>query len=113
MTEEFMKLVQQHEREWGTTAYQDRPELMAIMQSNVVVFWRPTPRDPKKADERNIITLHQDMVEVEKFLVTQVMRVMLAPPERKFVCAFMTQRRLKIKQVKIVFGFADDPGDKK
>lgn len=108
MTAEFMNLVQQHEREWGTTSYQDRPDLMSIMQSNVVVFWRPTPRDPKKADQRHIITLHQDMTEVEKYLVTQVMRATLAPPERRFVCAFMTQRKLKIKQVKIGFGFADE-----
>lgn len=113
MAEEFMNLVQQHEREWGTVTYQGRPELMAIMQAPVVVFWRPAPKDPKKPDNRNIITLHQDMVEVEKHLVTQVLRVSLTNPERRFVCAFSSQRKLKIKGVKIIFGFDDKSGDGK
>jgi hypothetical protein len=113
MEEEFMKYVQEHERQWGTAAYQDRPDLMQIMAAHVVVFWRPMLRnpDPKKpADNRNVITLHNDMVEVEKYLVTQVMRATLAPPERKFVAAFMNKRKLKVKQVKIVFEFADNGG---
>jgi hypothetical protein len=109
MNEEFMKLVQEHEREWGNNTYPDKPELMDIMKAKVVVFWRPVPRDKKPIDARPMITVHDDLNVLEDTLISQILRAGLSPVEKRFVCAFAGQRQLKIKSVKIIFDYVDSP----
>lgn len=113
---DFMKLVQDHERQWGTESYPNRPDLADILNSPVVVFWRPTPttsRDAKKAPAATtpgpgtIITLHQDMTPVHEYLTQVVLRSSLQAPDRRFVTAFMHQRQVRIKAVKVLFEFVD------
>lgn len=111
---DFMKLVQDHERQWGTESYPNRPDLADILDSPVVVFWRPTPqtpRDAKKAPEpataRTIITLHHDMTPVHDYLTQVVLRSSLQAPDRRFITAFMHRRQVRIKAVKVQFEFVD------
>lgn len=112
---DFMKLVQDHERQWGTETYPNRPDLADILNSPVVAFWRPTPRDPKKAPDtpRTIITLHDDMTPVHDYLTQVVLRNALQSPERRFVTAFMNGRQLRVKAVKVQFEFVDGGGEMK
>lgn len=108
---DFMKLVQDHERQWGTESYPNRPDLADILNSPVVVFWRPTPPNAKKAPPptapRTIITLHPDMTPVHEYLTQVVLRSSLQAPDRRFVTAFMHQRQVRIKAVKVLFEFVD------
>lgn len=106
----FMKLVQDHEREWGTATYPGRPELADIIASNVVVFWYPVPKDKTQAklvDTRTFITLHKDLSTVENHLAHMVLRSAVQFPDRKLAYVFKNQKRLKVKAVQITFEEAE------
>jgi hypothetical protein len=103
---EFMKLVQDHEREWGTQTYSNRPDLVQIMRAVVVVFWRPVPKDKQQAknvDTRMFITTHDNLQLVEKFLTQMLVRSGLDLPDRKIAYIFFKQEQHMIESVEITF----------
>lgn len=100
---EFMKLVEYHEREWGTKSYVGRPKLGEILSSPVVVFWA----DESKAD-KYFITLHADLQDIERHLLRLVFRTSIQVPKRRIVRIFEHQKRIIVKRVRLTFDQAPD-----
>lgn len=101
----FMDMVQSHERAWGNTAYANRPDLSAILQSPVVVFWKPA--DPKKANDQLTITLHKGLQELEQHFSKIIFRSSAGYPDEVAVRIFENQKRVAVKGVKIIFETAE------
>lgn len=97
--DEFMERVQSHERGWGNEKYTGRPDLIDIMSANVVAFWQPT--DPKI--KHHVITLHDDMKDLEKWLIQAVLRAHVANPDKRLTAIFSSRRKVRVTDVKIVF----------
>lgn len=115
---ELLEFVQKHERSWGNESYTGRPTLAEILAAKVVVFWaysgkpQPQPQNKRASQEippaREIITLHRDTKEVESYLTRLVFFANDNPPDRKYLRAFVDQRPVKIKSVRIEFDFTDE-----
>lgn len=45
----FLEIIQQHEREWGTDSYPERPALADLLSKPVVAIWVSTDKTDKKA----------------------------------------------------------------
>jgi hypothetical protein len=102
----FLELVQQHERDWGNEVYTGRPQLADLLSAPVVVFWQPAKANNK--DKRLMVSLHNDVNMIEKYLTRLIMLGHSNPPDRRYVTAFMNQREVKVKSVKIEFAFIDE-----
>lgn len=102
----FLDMVQRHERDWGNESYAGRPQLADVLNAPVVVFWQPLKGNTK--DPRLMVSLHQDIDMIEKYLTRLVMLGSANPPDRRYVTAFMNQREVKVKSVKIEFAFIDE-----
>jgi hypothetical protein len=114
--EDFMALVQLHERAWGMETYTGRPDLAAILQTSVAAFWSPSePKsDPhfdkrgklvekSKSDDRMTITLHNDLKEIEDHLAKLVLRSTLKPPTHRLMRIFVKGREMRIKAIHVDF----------
>lgn len=102
----FLKLVQNHEREWGTDTYPNRPELAEIITSPVVLFWQPVPKDKQEAklvNTRMYIRLHNDLAAVENYLSNLVLRSSVQLPERKLAYIFLNQKHLRVTGIQVTF----------
>lgn len=106
----FLQMVQDHERLWGTDSYVNRPSLAGMLSAQVVVFWQPvtakSSKDPRES-LRLIVTTHDTLEVLEKHL-TRALLLNATPQDRKFVTAFHNQREIKLKSVKIQFGYVDE-----
>lgn len=100
---EFLEIVQQHERMWGQQMYVGRPALAEILSSPVVALWRVFGKD-SKPDKRYVMTLHKDTGEIESIILKALLRLELGMPDRQFMRLYQNQQRLQIQNVKIVFG---------
>lgn len=118
---QMLDYVQRHEREWGNTSYPGRPALADIIAAKVVVFWAPIdntkPSPNRRASQeielpKEIITLHKDLKEVENYLTRMILFTKSNPPDRKYLRAFVDQKLIRVKAVRIEFGFADVEPDK-
>lgn len=120
---ELLEFVQKHERSWGNESYTGRPTLAQILAANVVVFWAYSGKSlhstlGKRASQelppaREIITLHNDTREIESYLTRLVFFAKDNPPDRKYLRAFVNQRPVKIKSVRIEFDYSDTTPPKK
>lgn len=108
MNKEFLERVQTHERTWGSEQYPARPQLADILGAKVVGFWQLTP---KKASEkpRFVISLHSDLKDIEDWYLQAVTRLHLQLPDRRLVAAYIDQKKVRVKGVKIVFEIPEDP----
>jgi hypothetical protein len=97
--DEFMERVQTHERSWANENYPSRPDLIDILAAPIVVFWQSN--DPKITHQT--ITLHQEMVDLEKWLIQAILRAHVATPDKRLVTIFQNRRKVRVKDVKIVF----------
>lgn len=97
--DEFMERVQAHERGWGNEKYPERPDLIDLMAAPVVAFWQPT--DPKIKNQT--ITIHQDVSDLEKWLIQAVLRAHLTNPDKRLAAIFQDKRKVRVKDVKIIF----------
>jgi hypothetical protein len=100
---EFLEIVQQHERMWGQQMYAGRPALAEILSSPVVALWRVFGKDGKP-DKRYVLTLHKDTSEIEGVMTKALLRLELGAPDRQFMHLYQNHQRLQIQSVKIVFG---------
>lgn len=100
---EFMEYVQLHERSWGNATYPGRPNLTDILNTPVVVFWAVESKD-----ERYQVTLHLDLREIEKHFYQMLFRAQLKSPRRRPVRIFEYQRRMIVKDVRILFAPHDE-----
>lgn len=98
-----MDYVQQHERTWGTETYPSRPDLAAILESPVVVFWQVEGKNEKRA----IVSLHQDLTEIEQYFYKLIFRSSVDQPKQRVVVIFRDKKRILVKTVKIEFMEAD------
>ena len=97
---QFMKLVETHERAWGIEQYKGRPNLHDVLLSPVVVFWL------LKDDKREIISLHNDLNDIERYLLRQL--ISGKANERKLVAVYQNHKRMTVKSIKILFAEAAD-----
>jgi hypothetical protein len=91
----FLDLVQKHEREWGNTLYKGRPDLMTIMDSSVVVFWR------LENEQRAVIACYSDLELLEKWFARSL--ILNSKKERTLLKIFQDRKAMKIGKVKIEF----------
>ncbi len=105
MNKEFVDRVQQHERTWGSEQYPARPQLSEILAAKVVGFWLLTPKKAA-AEQRFVISLHADLKEIEDWYLQAVTRLHLQLPDRRLVAAYVDQKKVRVKGVKIVFEIA-------
>lgn len=99
----FMYFVQLHERAWGMDSYPKRPQLEAILNAEVVVFWQVEGQE-----DRYMVSLHESMNRVESYFARLLFRGQVANPRKRVVRIFCQQKRLIIKGVKLDFRQADD-----
>lgn len=97
--DEFMERIQAHERNWANENYPSRPDLIEIMAASVVAFWQSS--DPKI--KHQTISLHQDMADLERWLIQAVLRAHVSNPEKRLVAIFQDKRKVRVKDVKIIF----------
>ncbi|MCU0475051.1 MAG: hypothetical protein MUC99_02880 [Anaerolineae bacterium] len=100
---DFMERVQAHERNWGNEKYADRPDLIDILRSTVVVFWQHT--DPKI--KHPTIGLYDDLREVESWFVQMLMRAQLGTPDKRPSAIYAKGHKVIIRDVNITFGTPD------
>lgn len=109
---EFLDHIQRHEREWGTESYPGRLTLSQIMAAKVIVFWIPNQEGNKRITKevqrpREIITAHDSLREVEVYLTRLVMFTKTTPPDKRFLRAYVEQKPVKVKSVRIEFAFVE------
>ena len=98
-----MKAVEEHERDWGNEAYPNRPGLLDILNTPVVVFWKSTEKDDPET-----ITLHQDLDEIRKHFVRILIASHKNSPKKRISRIFEDQQRIAIKDVQVIFGKASE-----
>lgn len=91
--------IELHERTWALKQYTGRPKLDAILHSPVVVFWRAN--DGK--DERWTITLHDNLLDLEKYFTRLLFRSNVEPPKRRVAKIFKDGKVVIVRGVKILF----------
>jgi hypothetical protein len=99
----FMDYVQLHERTWGTDSYAGRPDLAAILESPVVVFWQVESKD-----DRLVVTLHEDLSKVEAYFYKLIFRTTVQSPKRRLVRIYRDKKRIMVRNVHIEFVESDD-----
>lgn len=95
----FMSLVQDHEREWGTTIYDARPSLAEVISSPVVVFWQSTKKDEK----RLTVSLHEDFDALQKYFFRLLLVSSSELPSRRVVRIFHNQTEQRITGFQVEF----------
>ena len=108
-SKEFMQLVEQHERQWGTERYRKRPDLHEILMASVVVFWqtRPNPDTGELKDTRHKITLHDALEDIERYLL-RMLFAQGGSAHQRITAIFRSHKRMQIKSIKIVFAEASE-----
>jgi hypothetical protein len=101
--EEFMHMVELHERAWGDENYVGRPKLAEILAAPVVVFWRKNTINRRKIEDRYMLTLHDSIEEVEAYLTKMLFRAVVKQPDRTMARVFASGHRMHIKGVTIHF----------
>ena len=99
--DEFLLVVQDHERSWGNDTYLNRPSMKEMLVSPIVVFWN------QKNEERRIVTTHQNMEDIEAELVKAVIRSTFSEPKRRIHKIYAKQKEVCIKEVKIRFDYCN------
>ena len=92
-------LIEFHERTWGTKQYSGRPKLSEILQSQVVVFWRAN----EGKEERWMITLHDDLTQLERYFSRMLFRAGVEPPKRRVAKIFKAGKPVIVRGVRVWF----------
>ncbi|MDZ4765756.1 MAG: hypothetical protein SGI73_14510 [Chloroflexota bacterium] len=98
----FMQCVSAHEQGWGKDTYRGRPTLKQVLEAKVISFWEPVSDELPPT-----ITLHPNLKDVEKYLLSLVMHSTKQIPRLRLAKVFLNQREVKIKNVRVVFDFDD------
>lgn len=102
MNREFLDRVQAHERLWGSEQYASRPNLAEILGAKVVAFWL-LRSEPAAAAERPVISLHNDLSEIEAWYLHAVTRMHVQLPDRRLAAVYVDHAKVRVKSVKIEF----------
>ncbi len=98
--DDFMSLVQLHERTWGNQTYSGRPTLKDIMDAPVVTIWRPIKEDKQ---QRFTIKTHKSTDDVEQYMTKLLFRAHIKLPEERLVRVFVNHKQVVVKAVRILF----------
>jgi len=98
---ELLQYVELHERTWGDDMYPDRPGLEDILSAEIVAFWRVSRRGKLEPNYR--ITLHDNLIEVERRISKAFVRMHLESPKERFICAFKGDDEIRAVGVRIRF----------
>jgi hypothetical protein len=98
---EFLALLQNHERAWGTDTYAGRPDLERVLTAPVVAFWQVEGAG-KHADHPQI-TLHKDLREIEDYFVKLIFRSALPAPKRRLYKLYVDGQQMRVSSVKFAF----------
>lgn len=104
MAAKFLDFVQAHERDWGKDSYPGKPSLAQMLESPVVVFWKPTGN---KDSGRMTATLYADLKGIEDHFVKLVTRSQIEPPKQRISHVFMNQKSKRIRGVRIEWSDSD------
>jgi hypothetical protein len=101
--ETFLDHVELHERAWGNESYLGKPSLVDIMSSPIVVFWKPRDLNDKKYQGLHTITLHENIRDVENYLLKMLTRAALDHPDRYMYRIYDNKHRVILKTIRFVF----------
>jgi len=97
-----MDYVQKHERHWGNTSYKGRPDLAALLQGPVVIFWK------LNKEKRPIATVHKDMDAISDYFARLLFRSTANPPDKQVLRIFENQKPMRITRVNVEFAPLDE-----
>lgn len=97
-SQSFIELVQQHEREWGTDSYPQRPTLADLLGAPVVAWWR---REDDTSETRLIATVHEDIDVLNKYATRLLLHSSQAPIQRRLAMVYIHQKRASIRGVSV------------
>lgn len=100
----FLRVVSLHERWWGQEEYPGRPTLKQILEAKVIAFWLP----PKGSPLPYTVTIHNDLRDIEKYLLAIVIHSEQEMPRLRLAAIFKNRKRVRVKSVQIVFRLEGD-----
>ena len=95
----LLKIIEVHERCWGTEKYTDRPTLQAMLNARIVAVWYSMKKHHKKCF---VITIHEDINEIETYFTKVVMAYGKQPPERRLRSLFVDNQQVKVAGVSLI-----------
>ena len=95
--DDFLDLVQLHERAWGVKSYVGKPSLAEILQSPLVVFWKV------EGQENYTISLHKQLREIEVIFLKMLTRSSVETPKKRLMRVYLEKKKIVISDVKIEF----------
>jgi hypothetical protein len=97
----FIELVQEHERSWGQDSYPGRPGLAELLNAPVVAWWVPVSVKGGKSDDRHTASVYQDLDELNKYATRLLLHSRNDPPDRRLVAVYINQKKAVIRGVNI------------
>ncbi|MEQ8674613.1 MAG: hypothetical protein RLP44_23585 [Aggregatilineales bacterium] len=93
----FLELVQAHERAWGTEDYPNRPGLAQFLSSPIVLWWKSI--DP--AETRLMATVHDDLDALNKYATRVLVHSRSTLPDRRLTSIFVNQKKSSVRSVTV------------
>jgi hypothetical protein len=114
-TDNFIDLVQAHERQWGTELYTDRPSLADLLAAPIVAWWMPVrgstgrvdpptrrrESSPQEEPPRLMASVHQDIAELDKYAARLLLHSRNEPPDRRLAMVYIDQKKALIRGVRL------------
>jgi hypothetical protein len=97
----FIELVQEHERSWGKDSYPGRPTLAELLNTPVVAWWMPVSGKGGKGEDRRTASVYQDLDELNKYAARLLLHSRNDPPDRRLVAVYINQKKAVIRGVNI------------
>ncbi|MCC7210054.1 MAG: hypothetical protein IT323_22315 [Anaerolineae bacterium] len=112
--ENFMDLIELHERSWGMQTYPGRPSLVALLAGPVVVLWegdRPLVTSSRRnatsaampEHGRFMLSVHQHVDELNGLLYDMLVVGKAQPKDkRRLARIFVEQKEVRIKGLRLL-----------
>jgi hypothetical protein len=109
----FMELVQLHERSWGMEQYPGRPSLSGLLSSPVVVMWTGESKSATSPSRRVVegqntlprfmFSVHRHVDELNEVLLNMVMSSKATPStSRRLMKIFLNRKPIKVKGLRLL-----------
>lgn len=93
----FLELVQAHERAWGTEDYPNRPTLAQFLAAPIVIWWKAA--DP--AEARLMASVHEDLDALNKYATRILLHSRTALPDKRLQSVFVNQKKSAVRGVSV------------
>jgi hypothetical protein len=104
--DDFLELVQTHERTWGKESYPNRPTLAQMLNGKVVAWWRSAKQD----DVRLRATVYDSLDDLEKYMTRILIHSRLEMPSHRLAFIFINQKKASIRGVRVQITAVEDEG---